>query len=209
MVDHLLTGLAAFILATINRAGYAGIVGLMAVESACIPLPSEIVLPFSGYLAAQGRLNLWWIGVAGAAGCVLGSLAAYYVGARGGRPALDRYGRYLLISRRDLERADRWFQRHGDLTVFVARLLPVARTFIALPAGVARMNLTRFVLYTFAGSLLWSLGLAWVGLELGARWNTLGAYFHRLDGVIVAGLLLGLAWYVRRHLRESREPRGD
>ncbi|HDO34385.1 MAG TPA: DedA family protein, partial [Chromatiales bacterium] len=145
MIDRILTGMAGVILATITHLGYAGIVLLMAVESACIPLPSEIILPFSGYLVYQGTLNLWGVGIAGAVGCVLGSLVAYYAGARGGRPALERYGRYLLISRHDLELADRWFQRHGDITIFVARLLPVVRTFIALPAGVARMNLPRFI----------------------------------------------------------------
>ncbi|GBE10926.1 inner membrane protein YabI [bacterium BMS3Bbin12] len=205
MIDRILTGMAGVILATITHLGYTGIVLLMAVESACIPLPSEIILPFSGYLVYQGTLNLWGVGIAGAVGCVLGSLVAYYAGARGGRPALERYGRYLLISRHDLELADRWFQRHGDITIFVARLLPVVRTFIALPAGVARMNLPRFIAYTFAGSLLWSLGLAWIGLKLGEHWDTLGGYFHRFDALIAGTLLLAAAWYVRRHLRSSRE----
>jgi len=203
VIDRLLSALAAAILAIISQFGYAGVVVLMAIESACIPLPSEIILPFSGYLASQGKMNLWWIGIAGAVGCVLGSLVAYFVGARGGRPALERYGRYVLVSRNDLERADRWFRRHGDLTVFVARLLPVVRTFIALPAGVARMDLTRFIVYTFAGSLIWSLALAWIGMKLGQHWQTLGPYFHRADTLVALLLVLGLAWYVRRHLRRS------
>ncbi len=203
MIDRLLSALAAAILAVISQFGYAGVVVLMAIESACIPLPSEIILPFSGYLASQGKMNLWWIGIAGAVGCVLGSLVAYFVGARGGRPALERYGRYVLISRNDLERADCWFRRHGDLTVFVARLLPVVRTFIALPAGVARMDLTRFIVYTFAGSLLWSLALAWIGMKLGQHWHTIGTYFHRADTLVALLLALGLAWYIHRHLRRS------
>ncbi|HQU17184.1 MAG: alkaline phosphatase [Chromatiales bacterium 21-64-14] len=208
MIDKTLTLLAGFILSTISHLGYGGIVLLMGVESACIPLPSEIILPFSGYLVYQGEMNLWLVGLAGAVGCVLGSLVAYYAGVWGGRPALEKYGRYLLISQRDLALADRWFQRHGGITIFAGRLLPVIRTFIALPAGVARMNLTRFVLYTFAGSLLWSLGLAWIGMKLGEHWDTLGGYFHRFDALIGIALLAGAGWYGVRHLRDTRAGNG-
>lgn len=204
MVEKFIALLAGFIIGTISRLGYAGIMLLMAIESACIPLPSEIIMPFSGYLVSTGEMNLWLVGLAGAAGCVLGSLVAYYAGAWGGRPLVEKYGKYILISRHDLDFADRWFQRYGDITIFIGRLLPVIRTFIAFPAGVARMNLWRFNLYTFVGSFLWSTGLAWIGMKLGEHWNTLGVYFHRFDAAIGAVLFLGIAWYIWRHVSHLR-----
>jgi len=204
MIEKIITLLAGFIIGTISRLGYGGIVLLMAIESACIPLPSEIIMPFSGYLVSTGQMNLWLVGLAGAVGCVLGSIVAYYAGAWGGRPFIEKYGKYILISYHDLDLADRWFQRHGDITIFVGRLLPVIRTFIAFPAGVARMNLWRFNLYTFAGSYIWSLGLAWIGMKLGEHWNTLGVYFHRFDAAIGVILLIAVVWYVRRHLQHMK-----
>lgn len=204
MIAQLLTILAGFVIATISRFGYGGIVLLMAIESACIPLPSEVIMPFSGYLVYRGELHLQLVALAGAIGCVLGSIVAYYVGARGGRPLIEKYGKYVLISHHDLALADRWFARHGDITVFVGRLLPVIRTFIAFPAGVARMPFGRFNLYTFLGSYLWSLGLAWVGMKLGEHWAGLSVYFHRFDALIGIVLFVGLIWYVRRHLRHMR-----
>ncbi len=204
MVEKLITLLASFIIGTISRLGYGGIVLLMAIESACIPLPSEIIMPFSGYLAATGEMNVWLVGLAGAVGCVLGSLVAYYAGAWGGRPLVEKYGKYVLISYHDLDLAEHWFRRYGDITIFIGRLLPVIRTFIAFPAGVARMNLWRFILYTFIGSFLWSIGLAWIGMKLGEHWNTLGVYFHRFDAAIGAVLILGIAWYFWRHLSHLR-----
>jgi membrane protein DedA with SNARE-associated domain len=204
MIERLIGIVASFIIATISSLGYSGIVVLMAIESACIPLPSEIIMPFSGYLVFTGSLNLWGVSAAGAVGCVLGSLLAYGIGAWGGRPLVVRYGKYVLISHHDLDLADRWFQRHGDITIFLGRLLPVVRTFIAFPAGVARMNLGRFVFYTFVGSFLWCLGLAWIGKKLGENWNTLGVYFHRFDALIGAVIVLGVAWYVWRHIKGLR-----
>src|SRR3989441_11468936 len=146
MISRIIEILSAFIVATISALGYSGIVLLMAIESACIPLPSEIIMPFSGYLVYTGRFNLWLVGIAGAFGCVVGSLVAYWVGMHGGRPLIEKYGRYVLISRHDLDLADHWFDRFGEAIIFTSRLLPVIRTFIAFPACVARMNLTRFVL---------------------------------------------------------------
>jgi membrane protein DedA with SNARE-associated domain len=204
VVEKIISLLAGFIIATISGLGYGGVVLLMAIESACIPLPSEIIMPFSGYLVFTGQMNLWLVGLAGAIGCVLGSLVAYYAGAYGGRPFIVKYGKYILISHHDLDLADRWFQRHGDITIFVGRLLPVIRTFIAFPAGVARMNLWRFNLYTFVGSFLWSIALAWVGMKLGENWNTLGVYFHRFDAAIGIVLLIAIIWYVRRHLQHMK-----
>ena len=204
MLEKLIGLLAGFVIAFISRWQYAGIAVLMGIESACIPLPSEIIMPFSGYLVFQGTLNLWLVALAGAVGCVVGSWVAYAVGAWGGRPLVERYGKYLLISRSDLDLADHWFRRHGDITIFVGRLLPVIRTFIAFPAGVARMPLWRFTLYTFAGSFIWCLALAWLGMKLGQHWDTLGVWFHRFDAVIVGLFAIALVAYVWRHVRQLR-----
>lgn len=192
------------IVAFISHTGYAGVLLLMAVESACIPLPSEIILPFSGFLVSTGRFQLWWVAVAGALGCNLGSMVAYAVGYYGGRPLAIRYGRWLLMAPGDLERAEGWFRRRGDLAVFVSRMLPVVRTYIALPAGVARMPLLRFHLYTFLGSLPWCLLLAYVGARLGANWETLGPVFHRFDLVWAPLLLLLIVWGVWHHAKRMR-----
>src|SRR2546423_10542520 len=207
MIGKIIELLSVFIVATISRLGYAGVVLLMAIESACIPLPSEIIMPFSGYLVYTGRFNLWAVGVAGAFGCVAGSLVAYWVGMYGGRPLIEKYGRYLLVSRHDLDLADRWFDRFGEVIVFASRLLPAIRTFIAFPAGVARMNLKKFVIYTFAGSLPWCIGLAYVGQRLGEKGDkdpTLKRLFHRFDFMI--GILVAAAavWWVWRHIKHLR-----
>lgn len=201
MVEKLMSTVAGFIIATITHLNYTGIVLLMAVESACIPLPSEIIMPFSGYLVSTGVLKLWAVALAGATGCVLGSWVAYGLGMWGGRPLIERYGRYVLLSRRDLALAEHWFERYGDITILVGRLLPIVRTFIAFPAGVARMPLWRFNLYTFVGSLLWCLALSWIGLKLGEHWDGLRVYFHRFDALIGLALVVGFAWYVRRHFK--------
>jgi len=164
-------------------------------------------MPFSGYLVYTGRFELWAVSVAGAVGCVLGSLVAYWVGMYGGRPVIEKYGRYVLISLHDLDMADRWFARRGEVIVFASRLLPVIRTFIAFPAGVAKMNLTRFIVYTFLGSLPWCMALAYVGQKLGEQWDkndTLKTWFHRFDFVIGIMGVLFIVWWVWRHLGNSR-----
>src|SRR5262244_2119396 len=207
MIEKIIADLAGFIIAVISKTCYLGVLLLMAIDSVCIPLPSEVIMPFSGYLVYTGRFSLLGVSVAGAVGCVVGSLVAYYIGMYGGRPLIEKYGRYVLISRHDLDLADRWFSRHGEVVVFASRLLPVIRTFIAFPAGVSRMNLTRFVLYTFLGSLPWCLGLAYVGQKLGEQWDkndTLKTWFHRFDFLIgIAGLLF-VVWWVWRHVAGSR-----
>src|SRR3989454_6306074 len=207
MVARIIEILSGFIVKTISALGYSGIVLLMAIESACIPLPSEVIMPFSGALVSTGRFNLWAVGVAGAFGCVVGSLVAYWVGMYGGRPLIEKYGRYLLISSHDLDLADRWFARFGEVIIFASRLLPAVRTFIAFPAGVARMNLKKFVIYTFAGSLPWCLGLAYVGQKLGEQWNQnpmLKTIFHRFDFVIGILAVLVVGWWIWRDFRTIR-----
>jgi membrane protein DedA with SNARE-associated domain len=207
MVARIIEFISAFIVATISTLGYGGVVLLMAIESACIPLPSEIIMPFSGYLVYTGRFNIWLVSIAGAFGCVVGSLVAYWVGMYGGRPLIERYGKYLLISHHDLNLADRWFARFGEVIVFVSRLLPAVRTFIAFPAGVARMNLKKFIVYTFAGSLPWCFGLAYVGKKLGEQWDRdprLRNLFHRFDFVIGILIVLVVGWWIWRHFRHAR-----
>lgn len=199
MSEKILGVLFLFIESLIAAAGYGGIVILMGIESACIPLPSELIMPFAGYLVFQGTMKLLWVATAGAVGCNLGSLVAYEIGCYGGRPLVERYGRWVLMGRRELDWADRFFARWGYLAVFVARLLPVIRTFIALPAGIARMPRGRFHLYTFLGSWPWCFALAWLGMKLGENWRTLGQYLHKFDAVILLGLAAAIGWFVWSH----------
>jgi len=205
MITGFIERLSLFIIASISSLGYWGIVAMMAIESACIPLPSEVIMPFSGYLVYVGRFDFWLVGLSGAIGCNVGSAVAYYVGAHGGRPLIEKYGKYVLLSKKDLEWADRWFNRYGEATVFFSRLLPVIRTFIAFPAGVVRMNLIRFHLYTFIGSLPWCLLLAYAGMKLGERWTKLRVYFHRMDLALGVLIALGLIVYLQRHWRKRGE----
>ncbi|HYB89770.1 MAG TPA: DedA family protein [Candidatus Binataceae bacterium] len=193
MIDKLMTGISALIVGSIAALGYSGVVLMMAIESACIPLPSEVIMPFSGFLVATGRFSLHAVAIAGAFGCLLGSYGAYYVGTSSGRWFLERYGRWVLIAPHELEIADRFFARWGSATVFFGRLLPVVRTFIAFPAGVSRMNPFSFTIYTLAGSYLWCLALAWAGMKLGEHWKDLAPWFHRFDGGIAGLLVAGAA----------------
>jgi membrane protein DedA with SNARE-associated domain len=201
MTEKILGVLFLFIKSVIAATSYGGIVLLMAIESACIPLPSELIMPFAGYLVYEGALSLFWVATAGAIGCNLGSLIAYEIGHYGGRPLVERYGRWILLGRHELDWADRFFSRWGSLAVFFGRLLPVIRTFIALPAGIARMPRAKFHIYTFLGSWPWCLALAYFGMKLGENWRELGKYFHQFDFVIGGLLLIGLVWFVRSHWR--------
>ena len=207
MIATLSAAIAGFIVATISAAGYLGVAGLMAIESACIPLPSEIIMPFSGYLVSTGRFDLFLVATAGAAGCNLGSTLAYLAGRYGGRRLVERWGAYILVSPRDLGIADRFFARWGGAAVLVGRLLPVVRTFIALPAGIARLPQLKFQVYTFVGSWPWCFALAYIGYKLGRRWDSdprLQEIFRRFDWLVIAVVLLGLCWYIWRHLRRAR-----
>jgi len=204
MIAHILELVGAWIVSVISASGYTGVMLLMAIESACIPLPSEIIMPFSGYLAYTGRFSLIAVATWGALGCNLGSVAAYEIGYFGGRPLVERYGRYILLSRRELNIADGFFQRRGAIAVLIARLLPVIRTFIALPAGIARMPRLKFHIYTFIGSWPWCFALAYTGMRLGERWETdprLKMWFHRLDAAILAIIVLAVIYFVWSHLQ--------
>ncbi len=209
MSEKILALLVQFVTRVIDSGGYAGIVALMAIESACIPLPSEIIMPFAGYLVYLRHLNLFWTATAGAIGCNLGSVIAYWIGARGGRPLVERYGRWVLMSRHDLDRMTYFFTKYGALTVLVGRLLPVVRTFIAFPAGIARMPQLRFHLYTFIGSWPWCFVLAYAGMKLGESWNdphsSFHELFHRFHTVVLIVLIAGVVWFVWNHLRRGRQ----
>jgi len=205
MIARIIEILAVWITSVISAMGYGGVMLLMAIESACIPLPSEIIMPFAGYLVYTGRFSLLWVATWGAIGCNVGSAVAYEIGYYGGRPLALRYGHYIFVTQHELNTADRFFARWGSPAVLIARLLPVIRTFIALPAGIARMPRLKFHVYTFIGSWPWCFALAYIGMRLGEQWNKdprIKIWFHRMDGVILAVLIAGIAYFVWSHLRD-------
>jgi membrane protein DedA with SNARE-associated domain len=205
-------GLSDTLLNLFTTYGYLGIFVAMAIESCCIPLPSELIMPLAGFLAYQNRLNLGGDTLAGALGCVAGSMIAYWIGATEGRALLLRYGRYVLISHHDADRADEFFARHGDITIFLTRLMPIVRTFISLPAGIARMNFKKFVLYTFLGSLPWCFILAYAGYKLGEHWRDVGSTLHKYDAVVIVIVVILVGLFLYKHLGRSRsgdESRAD
>ena len=198
-----------FLEALYERFGYVGVVIAMAIESAAIPLPSELILPFAGWSVSKGLTepltsspwSYWGAVIAGVVGNTVGSLASYAIGAYGGRPLVERYGRYVLISAHDLELADRWFARYGEATVFFSRMLPIVRTFISVPAGIARMPLWRFTLFSILGAIPWVMLLVWGGMQLGDHWLELKHNLRGLDYLIAAVILLGVGLFVWRHVR--------
>ena len=199
LVEAIITEISGFVMSMISTFGYAGIFLTMAIESACIPLPSEIIMPFAGYLVTTGQFTMLGVTLAGAIGNVAGSIVAYYAGVWGGRPFVERYGPFMLVSRKDIERADRWFAKYGEAAVFFGRMLPIVRTFISLPAGIAGVNIYRFILFTFLGALPWCYLLAYVGVKMGEHWEQLKDYFHQFDIVIGVGLALAIGYFVWSH----------
>ncbi|HEV8670404.1 MAG TPA: DedA family protein [Candidatus Limnocylindria bacterium] len=192
-----------------ERFGYVGVVIAMTIESCAIPLPSELILPFAGWSVSRGLVepltsspwNYWGAVVAGVLGNTLGSLASYAIGAYGGRPLVERYGRYVLISAHDLELAERWFARFGEATVFFSRMLPIVRTFISVPAGIARMPLWRFALFSILGAIPWVMLLVWGGMQLGDHWLDLKQSLKGLDYLVAAALVAAIGLFVWRHVR--------
>jgi membrane protein DedA with SNARE-associated domain len=208
MSETILTLVVDFVIHVISLGGYAGVVALMGIESACIPLPSEIIMTFAGYLVYKGQFNLFWVATVGAVGCNLGSVLAYWIGAKGGRPLVERYGKWVLMSHHDLDRMTEFFNKYGSITVLLARLLPVVRTFIAFPAGIARMPKLRFHIYTFAGSWPWCYALAFAGMKLGEKWHTdprFYAVYHRFHLVVEVVLLVAIVWFVWSHVSRIRQ----
>jgi membrane protein DedA with SNARE-associated domain len=208
MSERIIAFLVQFITHVIDQGGYVGIAVLMGIESACVPLPSEIIMPFAGYLVFLNRFNLFWVATAGAIGCNLGSVIAYWIGAKGGRPLVERYGKWVLMSQHDLDRMTRFFQKYGAITVLIGRLLPVVRTFIAFPAGIAKMPQLRFHIYTFVGSWPWCYALAYVGMKLGEKWHTDPRFeqaFHRFHLGVELVLVAGILWFVWSHIKRGRQ----
>ena len=203
-MEQLLDAFKNWIVDFVGQGGYWGIFLLMALESALIPIPSEVTMPVGGLLAAEGRLSFFWVGMVGAVANLVGSWGAYALGRGEGRKLLLKYGKYVLIRPHDVERADRWFEKYGDSTIFFSRLLPVVRTFISLPAGVARMPLLRFSVLTFLGCLPWSFALAWAGLLLGDNWEELLPYFEPISYAIagIVAVVIGV-WFFRRYRKQK------
>ena len=192
----------ALLVSAIAAGGYFSVVLLMAIQSACIPIPSEVIMPLAGYALAHTQLDLILLATVASFASNLGSIPAYWVGAHGGRPMVERYGSYLLLSRRDLDLVDRFFDRYGSITVLIGRMLPIVRTFIAFPAGVAKMNQLRFHIYTFIGSWPWCYALAWVGMKLGATWNSDPRFkeiFHRFHIAVELVLIAAFLWFIVSH----------
>lgn len=199
-----------FMTEVIGDYGYYAVLVLMILESACIPIPSEVTMVFGGFLVSRGRLDFFWVGMLGTLANVLGSWLAYWVGLRGGRPLIERWGRYIFLREHELDRAEVWFEKHGEAAVFVSRLLPVVRTFISLPAGVAKMPFVKFTVYTFLGCLPWTFALTWAGFLLGENWETFLKYGEPVSiaiGVVILGLLVW--WLVRRARRAKARASGD
>jgi membrane protein DedA with SNARE-associated domain len=192
----------ALLVGAIASGGYASVILLMAIQSACIPIPSEVIMPLAGYALAHTQLQLILLATVASLASNLGSIPAYWVGARGGRPMVERYGSYLLLSRHDLDRVDHFFAHFGSIAVLIGRMLPIIRTFIAFPAGIAKMNQVRFHIYTFLGSWPWCYVLAYIGMKLGAQFNTNPRFqqvFQRFHLGVEIVLVLGFIWFVLSH----------
>jgi len=205
MLDGILEPVVRFIEGTISSAGPFGVSILMAIESCNIPLPSEAILPFAGFMVSKGHFTIHQAAWAGAFGCLLGSIPSYYIGYFGGRPFVEKYGKYILVSKKDLEMADKWEQKYGNLAFFICRMLPVVRTFISLPAGILRANIFQFSLFTFLGSLIWSYPLVYVGMKLGEHREAISHFLHKFDVVIVLTCIVLFGMYLKHHFDNLKE----
>jgi membrane protein DedA with SNARE-associated domain len=207
-MEGLLSGIIEAMEGWVVTYGYLAIFLLMLAESACIPFPSEVTMLVGGWYAAEGQLDLFWVGAAGVAGNLVGSWIAYAIGRTTGRALLDRYGRYILIRSHDIDRAEVWWGKHGEAATFFSRLLPVIRTFISLPAGIAEMPFLKFSIFTFLGVIPWTFALAWLGIVVGDNWETVLDYFD-IPTLVVGTALVGTAavWYLRR--RRQRRAAGS
>ena len=194
----------AYLTSAISSYGYLATFFLMAIESCNIPVPSEIILPFSGFLVSQKSLSFWGMVLAGSLGCVLGSDISYALGKWGGKPFLYKYGKYLLISKKDLEVSDKWFDKYGNYTVFISRILPIIRTFISFPAGIHEINFLRFNIFTFIGSFIWSYILVYLGFLAGKNWEIIRIYVEKFGWVIAGIILVVIIWYIVHKIRKIK-----
>lgn len=197
--------LGSFIINLISQTGYVGIFLLMLVESALIPIPSEVTMPFAGSLVVSGKFDFLLVVIVGTLGNLVGSILAYALGYWGQeavvRKLIQKYGKFILVSEHEYDHAEAWFRKHGDLIVLLSRVLPAIRTFISLPAGVAHMNFKKFVTYTVLGCFIWSVALTWIGVKLGERWDTIGVYFHKFDAVLFVLILIAVFYYINHKLK--------
>ena len=205
MFTNIIDFLAKTIIAVIGFTGYMGIFTLMFLESCGVPIPSEIIMPFSGFLVASGKLSFWLIVIAGTLGNLVGSLLAYWIGIRGGRPLIEKYGKYILISKHDLNLADKWFKKYGELTVFFGRFLPIIRTYISFPAGISKMNIKKFSIYTALGAFPWCVLFAWLGVKMGNNWELIREKLHKFDLLIGTIIILAIILYIWRHLKHRKK----
>lgn len=204
MITNIIDILASFVVHTIGIIGYPGVFLLMFVESCGILMPSEVIMPFSGFLVASSGFNFWLVALVGAIGNLGGSLLAYWIGWKGGRPLIEKYGKYILISKHDLDIGHKWFEKYGEWAVFFGRVLPVVRTFISFPAGVVKMDLKKFAIFTFFGALIWSIVLTYGGVILENRWDLIRQKMHNFDLAIGILIVILIVLYVWRHIKHSR-----
>lgn len=204
---EILGNLTNFIIQTISNSGYIGIFLLMVAESALIPIPSEVIMPFSGYLVSTGKFNVILVIIAGSFGNLVGALIAYFVGAYLGRGFVLKYGKYVLLKKSHLELAESYFKKYGDRSTFISRLLPAIRTYVSLPAGVAKMNLRKFAVYTLIGSIIWNAVLTYIGIKLGEEWNNIRKYSDYFDAVVIIVVIVAIIAYWRK--RKSTQPVSD
>lgn len=201
---NILEKIVSWALSLISAFGYGGIFLTMGLESALVPIPSEIVLPFSGFLASTGRFNLWLVVAIATLANLTGALVVYWIGFWGGQPVLERYGRFFLIHKDDISKMDSWLEKYEARIAFFSRLLPGVRTFSSLIIGVSRVNVLKFITYTVAGSFIWNLGLAYIGFFAGEKWNFLVPYFRRFEIIIGLVIILGIIYFVYQHLKRFK-----
>jgi membrane protein DedA with SNARE-associated domain len=201
---EIISSLTNFITQTISNGGYIGIFFLMVAESALIPIPSEVIMPFSGYLVSTGKFNVIPVIIAGSVGNLVGSLIAYFVGVYLGRGFVVRYGKYVLLKKSHLELAESYFKKYGDRSTFISRLLPAVRTYVSLPAGVAKMNLKKFAGYTLIGSVIWNLALTYIGITLGEQWDSIRKYSTYFDAIVVIVVIAAIIWYLKSRGKASQ-----
>ncbi|MFA5991033.1 MAG: DedA family protein [Candidatus Doudnabacteria bacterium] len=207
MIENILGVVTNFIIHIISSMGYLGVGFLMAIQTMAIPMPSEVILPFAGSLIVSGRFTLWGLALVGALGSGLGSSIAYYIGFKGGRPLINKYGRFILISTHDLDLVEKFFSRFGSWSAFFGQLLPVVRSFIAFPAGASKMSYKKFILFSMTGSFIWSLVLVYFGMKLGENWSTLREKLHGFDTAIIVLIIIGGIWWVWRHIKQRKVER--
>lgn len=204
---EILGNLSNFIIQIVSNSGYVGIFSLMVAESALIPIPSEVIMPFSGYLVSTGKFNIILVIIAGSIGNLVGALIAYFVGSYLGRGFVLRYGKYVLLKKSHLELAESYFKKYGDRSTFVSRLLPAIRTYVSLPAGAAKMNLKRFVIFTLAGSIIWNAALTYIGLKLGDEWSSIRKYSDYFDAIVIIVVIIAIIAYWKK--RKTTQPVND